>query len=221
MIILSAESDFELFFKKSLDLMVFIGFDNRFKFVNPSFERILGWKEEEVISKPFQDFLHPDDIERSTAKAQEVGDDVIRFENRYRCKDGSYRWISWSSHPIPEKQIVVGVGRDITERKKAEEALQNSEKQKNDILESITDGFVAFDKEWRYTYVNSNAARMLHTPKEELICKVGIEVFPNASKFLVEFKRAVSSGRPVHFEEYYPEPLNIWYECHATPLSMA
>jgi PAS domain-containing protein len=65
-------------------------------------------------------------------------------------------------------------------------------------LESITDGFVAFDKEWRYTYVNSNAARILHTPKEELIGKVGIEVFP-------------------HFEEYYPEPLNIWYECHCYP----
>ena len=69
-IILATESDFELFFHNSLDMMVLIGFDNRFKLVNPSFERILGWKEEEVISKPFQDFLHPDDIERSTAKAK-------------------------------------------------------------------------------------------------------------------------------------------------------
>jgi PAS domain S-box-containing protein len=107
--------------------------------------------------------------------------------------------------------------KEITQRKKAEEAIQSSEKQKNDILESITDGFVAFDKEWRYTYVNSNAARILHKPKEELIGKVGIDAFPNASKFLTEFKKAVSSGRPVHFEEYYPEPLNIWYECHCYP----
>jgi PAS domain S-box-containing protein len=118
------------------------------------------------------------------------------------------------------KRYTADLEKEIAERKKAEEALQNSEKQKNDILESITDGFVAFDKEWRYTYINSNAAKILLTPKEELIGKVAIEVFPNASKFLAEFQKAVSSGRPVHFEEFYPEPLNIWYECHCYPSEM-
>ena len=115
----ASETELNLFFNYSLDIMVLIGFDNRIKQVGPSFERILGWKKEEVISKCFQDFLHPDDIERSSAqaKAHETGNEAIRFENRYRCKDGSYRWISWNSHPLPEKRIVVGIGRDITERK--------------------------------------------------------------------------------------------------------
>jgi PAS domain S-box-containing protein len=136
-----------------------------------------------------------------------------------RYAEPDKRWYSFYAFKIGGKDSrrIGNIFLDITERKKAEEALLNSEKQKNDILESITDGFVAFDREWRYTYVNSNAARILHTPKEKLLGKVAIDVFPNASKFLADFKRAVSSGNPIHFEEYYPEPLNVWYECHCYP----
>ncbi len=111
----------------------------------------------------------------------------------------------------------IGISRDITERKRAEEGLRLSEQEKNNYLESMTDGFVALDKMWRYTYVNSNAARILQKTKEELIGKEAINVFPNASKFLEQFQKAVSSGDSVHFEEYYPEPLNVWYECHCYP----
>jgi PAS domain S-box-containing protein len=139
----TSKTELNLFFEYSLDIMVLIGFDNRIKQINPSFERILGWKKEEVISKFFQDFLHPDDIERSSAEANahQTGKEAIRFENRYRCKDGSYRWISWNSHPLPEKQIVVGIGRDITERKNAEDALKQSEKRYRELFSSMTEMF--------------------------------------------------------------------------------
>ena len=139
-----SETELNLFFEYSLDIMILIGFDNRIKQVSPSFERILGWKKQEVISKCFQDFLHPDDIQKSNAeaKAHETGENAVRFENRYRCKDGSYRWISWNSHPLLEKQIVVGIGRDITERKKAEEALRTSEEKYRTLFDSMTEGFV-------------------------------------------------------------------------------
>lgn len=118
-------SELNLFFNHSLDILVFIGFDGCYKQVSPSFEKILGWKKEEVLSKPYLDFLHPDDREKSVAetKARETGHETEEFENRYRCKDGSYRWISWDAHPLPEKQMVMGVGRDITELKKAQEVL--------------------------------------------------------------------------------------------------
>ncbi len=129
----------ELFFDNSLDMMILIGFDLRIKLVNPSFKRILGWKKEEVISKSFQDFLHPDDIERSLAEANahKSGTNATAFENRYRCKDGSYRWISWNFRPLVEAQVVVGIGRDTIEYKKAEEALKQSEEQSRQRAEEL------------------------------------------------------------------------------------
>ena len=125
--------ELELFFEYSMDLLVHIGFDGCFKQASPSFEKILGWRREDVISKPFLNFLHPDDCQRSAAeaKANQTGKDTVLFINRYRCKDGSYKSISWNSHPIIEKQIVVGKGQDITERKKTEDSLRKT----NEALE--------------------------------------------------------------------------------------
>ena len=111
-----------MFFDYSLDILVLMGFDDCFKQVSPSFERILGWKKDEVISRSYLDFVHPDDNKISLAevKAHESDTAAYQFENRYRHEDGSYRWISWNSHSIPEKQIVVSIGRDITKRKQVE-----------------------------------------------------------------------------------------------------
>jgi PAS domain S-box-containing protein len=88
-----------LFFEYSLDLMVLVGLDGSFKQVSPSFERTLGWTKKEVISKRFMDFIHPDDRQKTVdeGKGVGVGKDVARVETRYLCKDGSYKWISWSS----------------------------------------------------------------------------------------------------------------------------
>ena len=118
----------ELFFNYPRDLLVLVRFDMQFRQVNPSFERILGWKKEEVLPKLFFEFVHPDDREKTAEviKALEENGEASRFENRYRCKEGSYKWISWNLSPIPEKRIVVGTGRNITERKKAEEELRKA-----------------------------------------------------------------------------------------------
>ncbi len=122
-----------------MDLLVIVGFDNLFVQVSPSFERLLGWKNEEVLGKSFMDFLHPNDRAASAKEAQSnvEGKNAVRFENRYRCKNGAYRWISWNSHPLVEKQIVIGIGRDITEQKKAEQALKQSEEQARHRAEEL------------------------------------------------------------------------------------
>jgi PAS domain S-box-containing protein len=142
--------ELDLFFNYSLDLLVLVGFDNLIKQVSPSFERILGWTKEEAIAKPFHDFLHPDDIEKTQAEvtAHETGKNTIQFENRYRCKDGSYRWISWNSHPLIEKQIIVGIGRDITDHKKAEEALNKSEAELRAYVTTSTDAVYNMNPDW-------------------------------------------------------------------------
>ena len=166
--------ELELFFEYSMDLLVHIGFDGCFKQASPSFEKILGWRREDVISKPFLNFLHPDDCQRSAAeaKANQTGKDTVLFINRYRCKDGSYKSISWNSHPIIEKQIVVGKGQDITERKKTEDSLRKtnealeervnkrSEEVSNErhrlysILETLPVYVILLDKDYRVPFAN-------------------------------------------------------------------
>jgi len=222
----TSKTELNLFFKHSLDIMVLVGFDNRIKQINPSFERILGWKEEEVISKCFQDFLHPDDIERSNAeaKAHETGKNAVRFENRYLCKDGTYRWISWNSHLLLEKQIVVGIGRDITERKKAENALRESERRYHELFSSMTEMFqvieLIYDKDERavdYCYRDVNPAfeRLVGKTREQLVDKRVKDVFGVVEDYWLEvYDKVAKTGEPAHFEDYGAE-LDKWYAIYA------
>jgi PAS domain S-box-containing protein len=106
-----------------------------FETSNPAWRTVLGWSEEEVASMSIFELLHPDDVERTRAgfELTQLGQPAIRFPNRYRCKDGGYRWISWVG--VPEDGMVYCSGRDITEEKAAEaelaaaqEALRQSQK---------------------------------------------------------------------------------------------
>jgi two-component system, cell cycle sensor histidine kinase and response regulator CckA len=114
-----AETDYDRLFRLSLDLICVAGLDGYFKRVNPSWTRVLGWSEEELRSRPIHEFMHPDDRERTLqARATLAAGKPLRdFENRYRCKDGSYRWLSWQSVTEPGAPLVFAVARDVTERR--------------------------------------------------------------------------------------------------------
>jgi PAS domain S-box-containing protein len=114
-----------------------------FKFINPTFKRILGYAEEELLNKPFLEFIHPDDIKPTIDVIEQqlqAGNPVTIFENRYRCKNGEYRWLSWNSYPMPKKGITYAIAHDITDRKKAEI-----------LLRKRSDEYEAANKELRQT----------------------------------------------------------------------
>ena len=117
-----AERDFARMFNLSLDLLCISGFDGYFKRVNPAFERTLGYSSEELLARPFIDFVHPDDRELTNQAGARLskGDTVTEFENRYICADGSERWLQWSSRPLPDEGLQYGVAKDVTDRKRAE-----------------------------------------------------------------------------------------------------
>ena len=111
------------FFDVSIDMLCCLGFNGHFKRLNPAWERTLGYTLEELMSRPFIEFVHPDDRERTLAQnaAVRAGGHALSFENRYMCKDGSYRWFLWNAAPDIAAATIYSVARDITDRKRADE----------------------------------------------------------------------------------------------------
>ncbi len=119
------------FFKLTVDLLCIADFNGYFVLMNPQWERILGWSESELKSRPFIEFVHPEDRESTIKEIQKLqkGTKVITFENRYLCKDNSYKWLSWNAIGVVNKQEIYAVARDITKTKTNELTFQ-----KNNLL---------------------------------------------------------------------------------------
>ncbi len=111
--------DLREFFELSLNLWCIAGTDGYFKHLNPAWETTFGYTREELLSRPYLEFVHPDDRQATSTEAARVagGSHVLSFENRYRCKDGSYKWLLWSAIPRPEKEQIYAIAADVTDRK--------------------------------------------------------------------------------------------------------
>ncbi len=131
---LEAEVKLNRFFTLSLDLLSIAGLDGYFRQLNPSWERTLGYTNEELKSRPFLEFVHPDDREATLVATRKLAaGELVHFEIRCLAKDGSCRWLEWNAAPHPEEQLIYAVAHDVTERKQAEAALVAA----NQELESL------------------------------------------------------------------------------------
>src|SRR6266545_4221425 len=121
-----AEEELESFFRLSLDMLAVADFDGYFKRLNPVWERVLGWSREQLLARPYLDFVHPEDREATLAEAAGLsrGLETLSFTNRYCCADGSYRWLLWNSSPDPDRQRIYAAARDVTEKRVAEEEIE-------------------------------------------------------------------------------------------------
>jgi PAS domain S-box-containing protein len=137
------------FFRLSLDLLCIAGIDGYFKQCNPAWEATFGYTEVELKSKPYIEFIHPDDREATLAWAWKLsaGEPLVNFENRYRCKDGSYRWLTWNAAVSSDQRLIYAAARDITNQKQAEKAIAelNATLQKGNLrLEAANKELEAF-----------------------------------------------------------------------------
>jgi PAS domain S-box-containing protein len=128
-----AEAERDRFFDMSVEMLCVAGFDGWFKHLNPSWEKVLGWTAAELMSRPFTEFVHPDDRGTTSSERQRLssGDVTLDFENRYLAKDGTYRWLSWRSVAVPERGLIYAVARDVEEQKRIEQL-------KNDFVSVVS-----------------------------------------------------------------------------------
>lgn len=135
------EEELNNIFNLSMDILCIADINGYFRKINPAVEKILGYSVEELLGRPFIEFVHPDDRARTLKLMEEElseGVPVIEFENRYRCKDGSYKWFSWTSQPWLEEGITYAVARDITKRKQIEEELSKYREHLEVLVEERT-----------------------------------------------------------------------------------
>lgn len=149
------------FFNASTDLMGIADPNGAFKKVNPAFCNTLGYSEAEILAKPFIEFVHPDDRQATLdemTRQLELGYS-LNFENRYACKDGSIRWLSWRANVNYAENLTYATARDITEQKLAEESLHASRDLLSSVVENVPIRVFWKDTQSRYLGCNTAFAR--------------------------------------------------------------
>ncbi|MGD1806589.1 PAS domain S-box protein [Dapis sp. BLCC M126] len=166
-----AENERDRFFSVSIDMLCIANFEGYFVKLNPAWEKTLGYTQEELLSQPLLNFVHPEDRESTQAELEQIsqGSSAIHFENRYRCKDGSYRWLMWNATPFTELATIYAVASDITERKEVEAALKKSEERFRTIANFTYDWEYWLNPERKFIYVSPSCERITgYTPEEFL-----------------------------------------------------
>src|SRR6202158_381010 len=169
-----AEVERNRFFALSRDMLCTLGFDGCYRNLNPAWEKTLGYTTAEILATPFIEFVHPEDREATLLVVEQIanGTPAIAFENRYRCKDGSYRFFLWSATRVVEDQLIYGSARDITETKQAEEALLKAGALQSAIFNSPNFSSIATDAKGVIQIFNVGAERMLGYTAAEVMNKI-------------------------------------------------
>nr|WP_228057388.1 PAS domain S-box protein [Tychonema sp. LEGE 07203] len=197
------------FFSLSPDMLCVVGFDGYFKRINQGAEKILGYAPDEMVGKPFVEFLHPDDRETTLKEAESIaaGNHTVGFENRWRCRNGSYKWVAWTVSPFCEEELMYAIGRDVTDRQLARESIEQSNSILRSVIESTPDIIYVKDIQGRYAIANSALAQFLEKPVEAILGKDDAALFPpETAQQITEFDRKVTgAGEGFNHEEHIPK----------------
>jgi PAS domain S-box-containing protein len=226
-----AQEERDRFFTLSLDMLCIAGFDGYFKRLNPAFGRTLGFTDDEMLAEPYLSFVHPADRERTIAEAQKIvtGEATVMFENRYRCKDGSYRWFLWTSTAYPSRQLMYAAAKDITARKHTEEALRKNAEQYRSVIAAMQDGIVVLGADGSIRACNGSAERILGLSAEQIIGRTALDPrwraihedgspFPGESFPVAETLRTGRASSNVIMGVYKPDGALTWISINSEPL---
>lgn len=141
--------------------------------INPAFVEKLGYSEKELLSRPFLDFVHPDDIEATLKileKELKEGKRIINFSNRYKCADGTDLWLDWVSHPFPERGVTFAAAHDITNQKLLEQELRDNQNFIRSVMDNLPIGIAVnlVEPAVEFYYMNDNFPKLYRTTRETL-----------------------------------------------------
>jgi len=192
---------------------------------NAGAERLFGYTADYAVGRHVSLVIPPERLEEESKILAEIqaGNRIEEFQTVRMRSDQQLIHVSLTVSPIrDEAGNVIGVSkiaRDITDRKRAEEELWRAHSKLQRVLDSITDGLLILDNDWRYIYFNEQGAKLIGMHPDELIGRCVWDIFPHAKdlQFFKAYHQAVETNKPVHFEEFYPAPINKWLNCHCYP----
>jgi PAS domain S-box-containing protein len=215
------EPSFEEVFNLSLDLLCIGGLDGYFKRVNSAFEAAFGYSTDELLSRPFLEFVHPEDRARSQKALERLlrGEDVIRFENRNLRADGSTLWLEWSARPVAGEPLFYGAGHDVTDRKCSENqlsalrrvaALVASEPSPDEVFGAVAEeggGLLGVENTLVFRYEPTGNATLVAIGGEaDVGAPVGTEVSLEGESIAARVHR---TGLPARFDDYANAPGSV------------
>ncbi len=221
-----AESDLARICEMSLDLICVAGASGFFKYVNPAWRRVLGYNESDLLAQRFHEFIHPDDHPRTDEAVSKLmaGQKTQGFEMRWLHKNGSIRTISWSATPMVNRQLFYCIGRDITDRIKAEQSLQESEKRLRGIFEQAAVGMALVETgSGRVRSLNQRYCHIVGYTEEEMTSKSFQEItHPDDLQKGLDCMARMLIGeiREFSLEKRYlrPDGSTVWVNLTVSPL---
>ncbi len=172
------DDTYESFFNLSVDMLCLAGFDGYFKRINSAWTRTLGFTQDELMARPYLDFVHPEDRSATVAEAGKLtqGSTTVHFRNRYECRDGTYRWLEWAAMPAASPQMIYAVARDITQEVEAEGELRKANLAAatrlallTALVDAIGVGVVLVDRELVVAHWNKEASRLTGIQAEKAL----------------------------------------------------
>lgn len=221
-----AEADRDRMFNLSLDPLAIASFDGRFLQVNPAWTECLGWSAEELRSRPWLEFVHPDDRTITTETVERLirGENVEAFENRHFCKDGSVRWLAWKAHPLPELRQLFAVARDVTRQRADAERMRLLDAciaRLNDVV-LITDLVELDEPGPRIIYANEAFERLTGYSREEAIGRSPrfLQGPKTKREELDRIRASLTRGETVRAEllNYAKDGAEYWVEMEIVPV---
>jgi serine/threonine-protein kinase len=226
-----AQEERDRFFTVSIDLLAIANSAGYFLRLNPAWEQTLGYTIAELRSQPFVSLVHPDDRERTTTAARQIvtGVAVANFTNRYRCKDGTYKWLQWTATADVSRGLIYAAARDVTAQRQAEETFLALLNRYRTVIAAMQDGIIIMDADGSIRSCNGSAERILGLSAEQIMGRTALDprwlaIHEDGSPFPTEtFPVTVTlrTGRPcsdIVMGVYKPDGTLTWISINSQPL---
>ena len=181
-------SKYERYFSVSRDWMCIANLDGYFVKINPKFTKVLGYSEDDLISQPFTNFIHKDDIETTNNEVKKLakGNDTLGFTNRYKCKNGEYKTLMWTASADPKTGLLYAAARDITERTIQENELLKTKNNLSNIVDYANVGIAYANNKTELISVNHKFAEILEYDNESQLIGQTVANFTHPEDILVD-----------------------------------